>query len=210
MSIQLVMHPTISSSVIPFTCLQSFSASGYFSMSQFFTLGGQNIGDSASASVLPKNFQGWFPLGWTGWSSVQSKGLSRVFSNMTVQKHQFFSAQLSLWSNSHIHTWLLENYSFDYTDLCWQSNVSAFYFILCIYLFFYWKVFDFISKIKYYNRTFTCIYKKKCSSWIYRSEVSLSLVPLSEQWADVFERLPSLPHPKCPTAPSPIQVAVSI
>ena len=102
-------HPTISSSVIPFSsCLQSFPASGSFPMNQFFTSGGQSIGVSTSASVLPMNIQDWFPLGWTGWISLQSKGLSRVFSNTTVQKHQFFSAQLSLWSNSHIHTWLQE------------------------------------------------------------------------------------------------------
>ena len=101
-------HPTISSSVIPFSHLQSFPASGSFPMSQFFTLGGQSIGVSASASVLPMNNQDWLPLGWTGCISLQSKGLSRVFSNTTVQKHQFFGAQLSLQSNSHIHTWLLE------------------------------------------------------------------------------------------------------
>ena len=102
-------HPTISSSVIPFSsCLQSFSASGPFPTSQFFTSGGQSIGVSASASVLPMNIQDWFPLGLTHWIPLQSKGLSRVFSNNTVQKHQFFSAQLSLWSNSHIHTGLLE------------------------------------------------------------------------------------------------------
>ena len=87
-------HPTISSSVIPFSCLQSFPASGSFQMSQFFTSGGQMIGVSASISVLPMNIQDWFPLGWTGWISLQSKRLSRVFSNTTVQKHQFFSAQL--------------------------------------------------------------------------------------------------------------------
>ena len=102
-------HPTISSSVVPFSsCLQSFSASGSFQMSQFFASGGQSIRVSASASVLPMNTQDWFPLGWAGWISLQSKGLSRVFSNTTVQKHRFFSAQLSLWFNSHIHTWLLE------------------------------------------------------------------------------------------------------
>ena len=102
-------HPTISSSVIPFSShLQSFPASGSFSVSQFFTSGGQSIGIAASASVLPMNIQDWYPLGWTGWISLQSKGLSRVFSNTTVQKHQFFSTQLSLWFNSHIHTWLLE------------------------------------------------------------------------------------------------------
>ena len=99
-------HPTISSSVIPFSsCLQSFPASGSFPMSQFFASGGQSIGASASASVLPMNIQDGFPLGWTGWISLQSIRLSRVFSNTTVQKHQFFSAQLSLESNSHIHTW---------------------------------------------------------------------------------------------------------
>ena len=102
-------HPTISSSVIPFSShLQSFSASGSFPVSQFFLSGGQSIGVSASASVLPMNIQDWSPLGRTCWISFQSKGLSRVFSNTTVQKHQFFSAQLSLWSNSHIHTWPLE------------------------------------------------------------------------------------------------------
>ena len=97
-------HPTISSSVIPFSfCLQSFPASGSFLISQLFA-GDQSIG--TSASVLPMNIQDWFPLGWTGWISFQSKGLSRVFSNTTVQKDQFFSAQMSLWS--HIHTWPLE------------------------------------------------------------------------------------------------------
>ena len=102
-------HPTISSSVVPFSsCPQSFPASGSFQMSQVFTSGGQSIGVSASASVLPINTQDWSPLGWTDWISLQSKGLSRVFSNTTVQKHQFFDPQLSLWSNSHIHTWLLE------------------------------------------------------------------------------------------------------
>ena len=101
-------HPTISSSVIPFSsCLQSFPASGLLQC-QFFTAGGQSIGVSASTSALPMNIQDWFPLGWTGWISLQSKGLSRVFSNTTVQKHQFFGAQPSSQSNSHIHTWLLE------------------------------------------------------------------------------------------------------
>ena len=90
-------HQAISSSVIPFSsCLQSFSASGSFQMSQFFASGGQRIGVSASASILPMNIQGCSPLGWTGWVSLQSKGLSRVFSNSTVQKHQLFSTQLSL------------------------------------------------------------------------------------------------------------------
>ena len=102
-------HPAISSSVVPFSsCLQFFPASGSFQMSQRFTSGGQSIGVSASASVLPWTLRTELLLGWTGWITLQSKGLSRVFSNTTVQKHQFFGAQLSLWSNSHIHTWLLE------------------------------------------------------------------------------------------------------
>ena len=102
-------HPAISSSVIPFSsCPQSLPASGSFPMSQLFAWGGQSTGVSASASVLPMNTQDWFPLGWTGWISLQSKGLSRVFSNTTVQKHQFFGTQLSSQSNSHIHTWPLE------------------------------------------------------------------------------------------------------
>ena len=100
--------PAISSSVIPFSsCPQSLPTSGSFPISQLFTWGGQSTGVSASASVLPMNTQGWSPLGWTGWISLQSKGLSRVFSNTTVQKHQFFGAQLSSQSNSHIHTWPL-------------------------------------------------------------------------------------------------------
>ena len=102
-------HPTISSSVVPFSsCPQSLPASGSFPMSQPFAWGGQSIGISASASVLPMNTQDWSPLGWTGWISLQSKGLSRVFSNTTVQKHQFFSVQLSSPSNSDIRTWLVE------------------------------------------------------------------------------------------------------
>ena len=102
-------HPAISSSVVPFSfCPQSLQASGSFPMSQFLSRGGQNIGVSASASIHPMNTQDWSPSGWTGWISLQSKGLSRVFSNTTVQKHQFFGAQLSSQSNSHIHTWPLE------------------------------------------------------------------------------------------------------
>ena len=101
-------HPTISSFVVPFSCLQSFPASGFWPMSQFFTSGGQSIGAYASSSVLPMNIQDWFPLGLTDLISLQSKGLSRVFSNTTDQKHQFISVHLSFWSNSHIHTWLLE------------------------------------------------------------------------------------------------------
>ena len=99
-------HPAISSSVVPFSsCPWSLLASGSFPRSQLFTRGGQSIGVSASASVLPVNTQDWSPLGWTGWISLQSKWHPRVFSSTTVQKHQFFSAQLSSQSNSHIPTW---------------------------------------------------------------------------------------------------------
>ena len=111
MSIESVMPPNhlISSSVVPFfSSLQSFPASGSFPVSQFFVSGGQSIGVSASALLLPMNIQDWFPLRLTGLISLHSKGLSRVFSNTTVQKHQFFGAQLSLWSNSNICIWLLE------------------------------------------------------------------------------------------------------
>ena len=102
-------HPAISSSVDPFSyCPQSLPASESFPMSQLFTWGAQSIGVSALASVLPKKSQDWSPSEWTAWISLQSKRLSRVFSNTTVQKHQFFSAQLSSQSNSHIHTWPLE------------------------------------------------------------------------------------------------------
>ena len=102
-------HPTISSSVAPFSsCFQSFPALTSFPMRWLFESGGQNVGALASTSVLSMNIQCWLPLGWTGWISLQSKGLSRIFSNITVQNHQFFSVQRLLWSNSHIHTWLLE------------------------------------------------------------------------------------------------------
>ena len=98
-------HPTFSSSVVPVSShLQSFSASGSFPMTQFFTSGSRSTGVTASVSVLPMDIQDWFPLVWTGWISLQSKGLSRVFSNTTVQKRQFFSTQLSLYSNSHMTT----------------------------------------------------------------------------------------------------------
>ena len=118
-------HPVISSSIVPFSsCLHSFPASGSFLMSQLFVLGGQNIG--ASASVLPRNIQNWFPLELTGWISLKSKGWSRVFSNTTVQKHQFFSAQPSLLSTlTSMHDYW-KNHSFDYMGLCQQSNVSGF------------------------------------------------------------------------------------
>ena len=102
-------HPTISSSVTPFSsCPQAFLASGSFKMSQFFISGGQSIGASASASVLPTNTQSWSPLGWTGLISLQSKVLSRVFFSITIWKHHFFGTQPSLRSNSHIQMWLLE------------------------------------------------------------------------------------------------------
>ena len=101
-------HPTISSSVSPSPPAFNLSQHQSFQMSQFFTSSGQSIGVSASALVLPMNIQDWFLSGWTGWISLQSKGLWRVFSNTTVQKHQFFSTHLSLQFNSHIRTWLLE------------------------------------------------------------------------------------------------------
>ena len=107
-SIDLVMPTTTSFSVAPFSlCPQSFLAAGAFPISWLFASSGQTIGISASASVLPLNIQGWFPLGLTGLISLLSKELSRIFSNI-IRKHQFFGTQLSLWSNSHIHTWLLE------------------------------------------------------------------------------------------------------
>ena len=119
-------HPTVSSSTAPFSsCPLSFPASGTFHMSRLFASGGQTFGASASASVLPMNIQGWFPLGLNGLITLLSKEFSRVFSS-PFQKHQFFSAQSSFWYSSHMCTWLLENHSFDYTDLCWQSDVSAF------------------------------------------------------------------------------------
>ena len=102
-------HPAISCSVVPFSsCPQSLPATESFPMSQLFTWGGQSTGVSALASFLTKNTHGWSPLEWTGWISLQSKGLYRVFSNTTVQKHQFFGTQPSSQSNSHIHTWPLE------------------------------------------------------------------------------------------------------
>ena len=124
-------HPTVSSSVVPFSCLQSFPASGSFPMSQFFTSGAQSIGVSTSASVIPMNIQDWFPLGWTGLISLKSKELSRVFSSTTIRKHRFFGIHPSLFSLilrpplSSIHHYY-KNHSFDDMDLCWQSDVSAF------------------------------------------------------------------------------------
>ena len=106
---QTHVHPAMSFSVVPFSsCHQSLPASESFPMSQLFAWGGQSTGVSALAPVLPMNNQDWSPLEWTGWISLQSKGLSRAFSNTTVQKHKFFSAQLSSQSNSHMHTWPLE------------------------------------------------------------------------------------------------------
>ena len=123
-------HPTISSSVTSFFfCPHSFPASGYFPVKktfQIFVLGSQIIGGSASAWVLPINIQGWFPLELTGLISLQFKGLSRVCSSTTIQKHQFFDSQPFLWSNcTSIHDYW-KNYNFDYTDLCRQSDASAF------------------------------------------------------------------------------------
>ena len=120
-------YPTILSSVTHFSSWpQSFPASGSFPMNQLFTSGGQNTGASSSASVFLMNIQGWFPLGLTGLISLQSKGLSRVFSSTTVQKHQFFGTQLFYSATiTSIHDYW-ENHSFGYTDLCRQSNVSAF------------------------------------------------------------------------------------
>ena len=114
----------ISSSAAPFSsCLQTFPASGSFPMSWLFTLGGQSI--RTSASVLPMNIQGLFPLRLAGMISLQSKGLSRVYSSITIWSHQFFGAQLPLWSNSHIHNYW-KKHSFDCMDLCQQSDVSDF------------------------------------------------------------------------------------
>ena len=109
-------------------CLQSFPASGSFPMSWLFTAGGQSTSSSASATALPVNIQDWFPIGLTDLISLQSKGLSgRVLFSTTVQMHQFFETQPSLWTNSHIHTWLLERkHSFDYIEFCQQSDVFAF------------------------------------------------------------------------------------
>ena len=119
MSVESWCHPTISSSVFPFSsCPQSLLAAGSFQMNHFFASGGQTIGVLASASVLLMNIQDWFPFGLTGWISLQSKRLSRVFSNTIVKKHQFFGAQL-------IHDYW-KNHSLNYMDLCQQSSVSAF------------------------------------------------------------------------------------
>ena len=122
-------HPTILSSVAPFSsCLQSLPASGSFPMSHLFASGGQRIGASASVSVLPMNIQGWFPLGLTGLISLQSKELSRVFSNTTIWKHQFSGTHASLWSNSHICTWLLEKPYLWLYGLCWKKCLC---FLIC-------------------------------------------------------------------------------
>ena len=120
------IQPTISSCVVSSSCPQSFPASGPFPMSQLFASGGQSSGSSTSSSVLSKNIQGWFPLGLTGLISLLFKGLSRVFSSTTVSKHQFFGTQPSLWSNSTSVCDYRKKHSFDYTDICQQSDVSAF------------------------------------------------------------------------------------
>ena len=127
-------HPAISSSVVPFSyCPQSLPASESFPMSQLFTSGGQSTGVSTLASFLPKNTQGWSPLEWAGWISLKSKGLSRAFSNTTVQKHQFFGAQLSSQSTSHIHTWLLKKKA----ALTRRTFVSKVMFLLFFLILFY-------------------------------------------------------------------------
>ena len=137
-------HPNISSSVIPFSsCLESFPASGSFPMSQFFASGGQSIGFSTSTSVLPMNIQDWFPLGWTGWISLQSEALAE--SSPAPQFKNINSSALSFPYNptlTSIHDYW-KNHSLDQTGLCWQCNVSAFYFIF-IYLFIFLFVVDFV------------------------------------------------------------------
>ena len=171
MSIELVMlsnhcilwHPLLS-------CLQSFPASGSFLMIWLFAWGSQSIGASASASGLAVNSQGWFPLGLTGLISLQDKGLSRVFFNTIVQKHQFFGTQPSLWPNSHIHTWLQENHSFDYMDLSWQSNIYAFSYAVLVCHSFLSKVhvsFNFMAAVTI------------CSDFGAQENKSLLLFPLS-------------------------------
>ena len=127
-------HPTISSSVIPFSsCLQSFPTSGSFPMSQFFASDDQSIGVSASASVFPMNIQDWLPLGLIGLTSLQSKVLSRVFSNATVQKHQFFNTQPSLRSNSHIHAWLPKLCLYGPLSVKqWPLSVKQCYLVCCL------------------------------------------------------------------------------
>ena len=125
--------PNISFSVVPFSsCLQSIPASGSYPVSQFFASGGQSIRASASASVLTMNIQDWFPLGLTGWISVQSKGLSKIFSNTAVRKHQFFSVKPSLWANSHICTWLLETIAL--TIWTFVGKVMSLLLICCLSL----------------------------------------------------------------------------
>ena len=120
-------HPNISSCVATFSsCPQSFPTSGSFPVSRLFASGGPSIGASASASVLWMTIQDWFPLGWTGWISLQSKRLSKIFSSNTLQKYRFFSAQPSLWSSlTSVHDYWI-NHSFDCLDLCQQSDVSTF------------------------------------------------------------------------------------
>ena len=120
-------YPTISSSVAPFLLLPSVFLNIRVFSTEFFTSGDQSIGASASATVHPMTSQGWFPLGLTRLISLKSKEFSIVFSSNTIRQHQFFSTRLSLWINFHIHTWLLEKtHSFDYMNLCWQSDISAF------------------------------------------------------------------------------------
>ena len=125
-------HPPILSSVVPFTsCFQSFPALGYFPMIQLFASHVQTLGSSASASVLPMNIQDWFPLGLIGYTSLEIRGLSRVFSKTTVQKHQYFSTQPSIWSNSHSQMWLLEK-NIALTRWTFVDKVMSLLFICCL------------------------------------------------------------------------------
>ena len=152
-------YPAISSSVFPFSsCFQSFPASESFPMSQFFASGGQCIGVSVSASVLPMNIQNWFPLGWTGWISLQSKGLSRGFSNTTVQKHQFFSYLYSPTLTSIHDYW--KNHSFDYMDLWQQRPLSLFSFFQPVIISTKkkWSSCDMIEVLLLYNGNHITIY----------------------------------------------------
>ena len=124
--LSLWCHPTISTCCLLLLLPSIFPSIGVFSNESALCTRWPMYWSFSFNVVLPMNTQDWSPLGWTGWNSFQSKGLTRVFSKTTFQKHQFFSSQLSLQSNSHIHTWTLENHSLDETDICWQSNVSAF------------------------------------------------------------------------------------
>ena len=163
-------HPTVSSSVIPFSsCLQSFLAPGSFPMNQLFTSDGQSIGASVSSSVLPMNIQGWLPLGLTGWISLKSKGLSRVCSSTTIGKHKLFGTQPSLWSNSSIHTWVVEkSYLWLYgplsenLHLCFLNTLSSF-------------VIVFLPRSRHFLKFLGCSH---CLQWFWAQVSKMSLFPL--------------------------------